>query len=149
MTKLTRKIQDLQSYSAMVGKGSVSIGDLLSSPGSMMNRSMAYMAWAHNSSMQYMQQNAPLMQQMYGQQMAQQTAQQQQQMNNYIQRMLYQQGRDRAAQVEAKNLHAEEQKLMYEKEKLEALAKSVEQELKSAREARDKGIQDFAPKYTA
>ena len=36
-----------------------------------------------------------------------------------------------------------------EKEKLETLAQSIEAELKAAKEARSKGIQDMAPKYTA
>ena len=78
----------------------------------------------------------------------QQNAQQQQQMNQYIMRQLYQQGRDRALQVETRNLKLEEDRLVQEKEKLETLGKEVEAELKAAKEARDKGIQDMAPKYT-
>ena len=149
LTKLTRKLQDLQSYASMVGNGGVTIGDLLSSPGSQMGRAMNYLAFAHNSSLQYMQQQAPFMTQLYMQQMGQgQTAQQQQMMNEYIMRSLYQQGRDRAMAVETRNLKIEEQKIAQEKEKLEALGKSVEAELQSARQARDAGIKDMAPKYT-
>ncbi len=149
LTKLTKKLQDLQSYSAMVGNGGVSIGDLLNSPGSMMGRSMNYLTYAHNSSLQYMQQNAPYMTQFYLQQMGQaQSPQQQQMMQEYIMRSLYQQGRDRAMQVETRNLKFEEQRIAQEKEKLEALGKSVEAELQSARQARDAGIKDMAPKYT-
>ena len=65
---------------------------------------MNYLAWAHNSALQYMQQNAPMMQQMYGQQMGMQNPQEAQQMQIYIQRMLYQQARDQASQIEARNL---------------------------------------------
>ncbi len=137
LTKLTKKLQDLQSYASLVGNGGVSIGDLLNSPGSTMGRAMGYLAFAHNSSLQYMQQ------------MGQgQTAQQQQQMQEYIMRSLYQQGRDRAMQVETRNLKVEEQRIAQEKEKLEALGKSVEAELQAARQARDAGIKDMAPKYT-
>ena len=150
LTKLTKKLRDMQQYAATVGNGSVSIGDLLNSPGSMMGRTMNYLAFAHNSSMQYMQQNLPLMQQMYQQQMAQQqNPQQQQMMQNYMMKMLYMQGRDRAAQIEAKNLNMEEQSIAQEKEKLETQLAEVNQELKSAKEARDQGIKDMAPKYVA
>ena len=150
LTKLTKKLRDMQQYAATVGNGSVSIGDLLNSPGSMMGRTMNYLAFEHNSSMQYMQQNLPLMQQMYQQQMAQQqNPQQQQMMQNYMMKMLYMQGRDRAAQIEAKNLNMEEQRIAQEKEKLETQLAEVNQELKSAKEARDQGIKDMAPKYVA
>lgn len=149
LTKLTKRLRDLQQYATMVGNGSITIGDLLSSPSTTMGRSMNYLAYAHNSAMEYMQQNAPYMQQMYMQQMGQaQNAQQQQQMQNYIMRTLYMQGRERAAQVESKNLNLEEQRLSQEKEKLEALAQEVTQELKSAKEARDQGIKDMAPRYS-
>lgn len=150
LTKLTKKLRDMQQYAATVGNGSVSIGDLLNSPGSMMGRTMNYLSFAHNSSMQYMQQNLPLMQQMYQQQMAQQqNPQQQQMMQNYMMKMLYMQGRDRAAQIDAKNLNMEEQRIAQEKEKLETQLAEVNQELKSAKEARDQGIKDMAPKYVA
>lgn len=150
LTKLTKKLRDMQQYAATVGNGSVSIGDLLNSPGSMMGRTMNYLSFAHNSSMQYMQQNLPLMQQMYQQQMAQQqNPQQQQMMQNYMMKMLYMQGRDRAAQIEAKNLNMEEQRIAQEKEKLETQLAEVNQELKSAKGARDQGIKDMAPKYVA
>ena len=36
-----------------------------------------------------------------------------------------------------------------EKEQLETLAKEVEQELQAARQARDAGIKEMAPKYVA
>ena len=110
---------------------------------------MNYLGFAHNSAIAYMNQNAPFMQQLYMQQMGQaQNAQQQQQMNEYIMRQLYAQGRDRAMQVETKNLKVEEERLAQEKEKLEALGKEIAAELQSAKEARDQGIKDMAPKYT-
>ena len=151
LAKITKKLMDVQQYAATIGNGKVSIGDLLNSPGSMMGRTMGYLAFAHNSSMQYMQQNAPYMQQMYMQQMngQNQTPQQQQQWNNYIMRMLYQQGRDRAAEIEKKNLDIEEQRINQEKTKLEDMYKMISQELEEAKKARDQGIKDMAPKYTA
>ena len=149
LTKLTKRLRDLQQYTVTISNGGVSIGDLLSSPASMMGRTMNYLGFAHNSAIAYMNQNAPFMQQLYMQQMGQaQNAQQQQQMNEYIMRQLYAQGRDRAMQVETKNLKVEEERLAQEKEKLEALGKEIAAELQSAKEARDQGIKDMAPKYT-
>lgn len=149
LSKLTKRLRDVQQYAATIANGGVSIGDLLNSPSSMMGRTMNYLGFAHNSALQYMQQNAPYMQQMYMQQMGQQqTAQQQQQMNQYIMRQLYQQGRDRALQVEERNLKAEEARLGQEKEKLETLGKEIAAELQAAKEARDQGIKEMAPKYT-
>ncbi len=151
LAKISKRIRDLQQYSTMVSNGSVSIGQLLASPGSMMGRTMAYLAFAHNSSLQYMNQNAPIMMQMYGQQLVgqQQNPQQAEMMRNYIMKSLYTQGRERAAQIEEKNLHAEEGRLNQEKAKQETLLAEVTQELKSAKDARDKDIEMFAPKYTA
>ena len=150
LLRLTKKLRDTQQYATMVGSGSISIGDILRSPGSMLGRTMNYLAYAHNSALQYMEQNAPYMQQMYAQQMAaQQNAQQMQMMNNYIRRSLYIQGRERAAEIETKNLHELEHRISEEKERLQTQLQEVEQELKSAREARDAGIKDMAPKYTA
>ena len=71
-----------------------------------------------------------------------------QQMQRWIMIQLYQQGRDRAMQIETRNLKVEEDRIAQEKERLEALAKSVDAELKSAKEGRDAAIKDMAPRYT-
>jgi len=150
LLKISKKIRDLTSYSATISNGGISIGDLLNSPGSMMDRTMNYLAYAHNSAIAYMNQQSPMIQQ-YMQQMQmgqQQNAQQQQQWQEYMMRQLYQQGRDRALQVETKNLKIEEDRLNQEKEKLEALGKEIDADLKAAKEGRDAAIKDMAPKYT-
>ena len=150
LARLTRQMRDMQQYSTLIGNGSISSGDLLNSPSSMMGRTMNYLGYAHNSALQYMRANAPMMQQMYAQQMgAQQNPQQAAMMNNYIMRTLYAQGRDRAAQVEMKNLNDAEERLKQEKEQQETLLAEVSEELKAAKQARDQDIKDFAPKYTA
>lgn len=148
LTKLTRKLRDLQNYAANIASGGMTIGNLLNSPGSMMGRTLGYLAFAHNSSIFYMEQNAPGVENMWGQQMQQMTPEAQAQMSEYIRRQLYQQGRDRALQIETRNLKVEEESMTREKDKLEALGKSIEAELKSAKEGRDAGIRDMAPKYT-
>lgn len=149
LMKLTKKLQSLQQYSALIANGGVSIGDLLSSPGVNMGRTMNYLAWAHNNSLMYMQQNAPQAIAWYQAQMGNsQSAQNNAQMQQWIMTQLYQQGRDRAMQIETRNMKIEEDKIAQEKERLEAQGKSVEAELKAAKEGRDKAIQDMAPKYT-
>ena len=149
LLKISRKLRDLQQYAAMVGNGNISIGDILSSPGSMMGRSMAYIGYAHNMALQYMQQNAPMMQQMYMQQMGvQQNPQQQQYMNNYIMRSLYIQGRDMAAQIETKNLKEEEEKMASQKAQLEAGIAAINAELESTKKARSEDAQNWKPNYT-
>lgn len=148
--KITRRLADLTAYANVVGNGSVSIGDLLSMPGSQMGRAMQYLGFAHNSSLQYMQQNEQWFMNWYMQQMGQaQDPQQQMQMQEWIRRSLYEQGRDRAMQIEQRNLKIEEDKLKQEKEKLDTLAQEVEAELEAARKARDNSIKDMAPRYVA
>ena len=151
LLKISKKLRDLQQYAAMVGNGNISVGDLLSSPGSMMGRSMAYIGYAHNNALQYMQANAPMMQAMYQQQMggAMQNPQQMQMMQNYIMRTLYIQGREQAAQEEQRNLKVEEGKLAQEKDTLQALLQEIDTELQEAKKARDEDIKLMAPKYTA
>lgn len=149
LLKLTRKLRDLQQYSATISNRGISIGELLSCPGTMMGRTMNYLAFAHNSALAYAQQQAPYMQQFYMQQMGQmQNPQQQQQMNEAILRSCYEQGRDRAMDIETRNLKLEEERLTQEKEQLETLGKEIEADLKSAKEGRDNAIKDMAPKYT-
>ena len=150
LAKLTKKTREMAQYSSLVANGGVTIGDLLKVPGTMMGRSMNYLAYAHNSSLQYMQQNAPMMQQMYMQQMGgQQNPQQQMYMNNYIMRSLYTQGRDMAAQVETRNLKEEEARMAAEKEQIETALQAINAELQSTREARNQDAKDFKPNYTA
>ena len=151
LQKITKKLMDLQQYSALIGSGEVRPETLAGLPSSMFGRALGYLATANNSAYAYMQQTAPAIQQMWMQQQPnqQQSAQQQQMMSVFIMQQLYQQGRDKALQVETKLLKVDEQKLTQEKEKLETLHASIEAELKAAKEARNKGIQDMAPKYTA
>ena len=54
LIKLTKKLRDLQQYAATISSGGISIGEMLNTPGSMMGRTMNYLAFAHNSSLQYM-----------------------------------------------------------------------------------------------
>jgi hypothetical protein len=150
LQKITKKLMDFQQYSALIGSGEVRPETLAALPGSMFGRALGYLSNANNSALAYANQTAPAINQMWIQQNpTQQNPQQQQMMSVFIMQQLYQQGRDKALQIETKLLKVEEEKLTQEKEKLETLAQSIEAELKAAKDARNKGIQDMAPKYTA
>ncbi len=151
LNKISRKLRHLQEYAATIGNGEVSIGDLLRCPGTMMGRAIGYLTIANATAMQYMNANAPMMNMMYQQQYAaamQNNPQQAMMMQNYIMNSLYAQGRELAKQQEEKNLKVEESKISQEKESLQTQLQEVNDELKAAREARNEGIKDMAPKYT-
>lgn len=149
LMKLTKKMQALQQYSSLIANGGVSIGELLSAPGMAMGRTLNYLAWAHNNSVLYMQQNAPQAISWYQSQMGNtQDAQSIQKMQKWIMTKMYEQGREKAMQIETRNLKVEEDRLAQEKERLTAQGTAVEAELKAAKEGRDAAIKDMAPKYT-
>jgi len=150
LNKISTKLRHLQEYAATIGNGSISIGDLLRCPGTMMGRAVGYLSYANASAMQYMQANAPMMTMMFQQQNAgmMQNPQQAAMMQNYIMRTLYSQGRELVKQQEEKNLKVEEGKIAAEKESLQTQLQEITEEIKAAKEARDQGIKDLAPKYT-
>jgi len=152
LNKISRKLRHLQEYAAIIGNGSVSIGDLLKCPGSMMGRAIGYLSFANASAMQYMNSNAPMMTAMFQQQnagMMQQNPAMMQNMQNYIMNSLWVQGRELVKQQEEKNLKVEEGKIAQEKESLTTQLQEITEEIKAAKEARDQGIKDLAPKYVA
>lgn len=144
MTRLMKKIHDLQSYAAIVGNGRVTVQDLLNAPGSMMPRTMQYLNYAHNSALQYQQQNEPYISQMIAANAQMNTPE----MIEYMKRKLYEQGRDQVMQIEQKNLKIEETRLSEEKDKLQADITAAEKELDSFTQGRNKELEHWAPKYT-
>ena len=151
LMKISRKLQHLQEYASIVGNGQISIGDLLKCPGSMMNRALGYSMYANATAMQYMQANAPMMTMMYQQQYAgmMQNPAQAQQLQNYIMVSLWTQGRELVKQQEEKNLKVEEGKIAQEKDQLKTELDMINEEIKETKAARDQGVKDLAPKYTA
>ena len=150
LMELTRKISDLQDYAASIADGSISMNDLVNTPGSMFGRMFTFAGYSHNQAMMNAQQqfNDPGFQAMLGQQMQNMDPQSQQAYMNWVQQSMYAQARDQINKQEARLLNQQEKQLTQEKEKLEATLKMEEADLKSAKEARDKGIEQFAPKYT-
>ncbi len=153
LTQLTRKLSDLQDYATYVGNcadGNFDIGEALALPGSTLGRVMGHAGRVYNESMAYANANAPYYQQMWMQQYGGNLdANSQAMMNNYIMSQLYKDAADKMTQKEVRRLKREEEKMKNEKEQQETLLKEVEQELQSARQARDAGIKEMAPKYVA
>lgn len=144
---LTRKLTDLQQYSANIADGSISMFDMMNTPCSMFGRSMIFMQYAHNMAVQNAQMNFMQMQPMLQMQMGQMDANSQMMYQQWIQQNLYKQAREQAAKQEAKLLNQQEKEITQEKQKVETALKMAEQELESVKEAEKKGIEQFKPNY--
>ena len=143
-----RKLMDLTSYASIIGGGAITLGGLLSAPASMMQRALAFMGASHQGAASYMQANFNGAYNMYmTQSQGQVNPQTANDMKRYIMWALYSQYRDRAAQIEEKNLKQIEGQLKQKKDQLETLSQELAQEIKSTKEARDKDIELWAPKY--
>ena len=71
LMNLTRKLSDLQQYAANIGDGSVSMSDMMNTPGSMFGRQLMYMQYAHNTALFGAQQQMQMMQPQIAMQMSQ------------------------------------------------------------------------------
>ena len=145
---LTKKLSDLQQYSANIADGSVSMSDMMNTPSSMFGRQMMYMQYAHNGALMNAQQNMAMMQPMITAQMQQMPNPQYQNMyQQWIFKNLYNQGREAMGKQEAKLLNEQEKQIQAENAKLETQLKMIEQEYESVKEAEKEAIQRFKPEY--
>ena len=71
LMNLTRKLSDLQQYSANIGDGSVSMSDMMNTPGSMFNRQLMFMQYSHNAALFGANQQMQMMQPQIAMQMQQ------------------------------------------------------------------------------
>lgn len=151
LMEITRRISDLQSYAASIADGAISMQDMMNTPASMFGRMFTFAGYSHNQAMMNanMQINDPGFQAMLGMQTQGMDPQAQQAYMNWVQQSMYKQAREQINKQEARLLNQQEKELTQEKEKLEATIKMEEADLESARKARDKGIEQFAPKYVA
>lgn len=146
LTKITREKKRYTDYAGFVGQDKFTIGTLLSSPGALLGRTLNYMGFSQDYAMDYQNQRAA-----YHLNMAamQNGGNLDPQMQEYILNQLYLQGREKAKEIEEQNLKNINEELDNEQERLKTLLQEVEDELKAAREMRQKDMQDMAPKYTA
>lgn len=147
---LTRKLEDLQQYAANIADGSVSMSDMMNTPGSMFGRQLMYMQYAHNASIFGAQQQMQMMQPQIMMQMQQmQDPNMQAMYQNWIFKSLYDQQREQIGKQETKLLNEQEKQIQAEKAKIETQLKLLDQELEACKQGEDKGAEQFKPNYTA
>ncbi len=148
-----QELQDLQSYTAAIADGEVSMNDLTSAPASMFGRMSQYMVGSHNYAYQAAQANYAMF---GGAQAAQQpaegqdaaaAAQQQQQYQYLVFKNLYDQQKQQFLKAEQAQLHVKEKAMENEKLKLEQQIKLLETELSSLDQSINNGIKDVTPQY--
>ena len=151
LMQLTQKLSDLQQYAANIADGSVSMSDMLNTPGTMFGRQMMYMQYAHNGALFGAQQKMAMMQPMIAMQMQQMgnNPAYQQMYQNWIFNSLYEQERQRMGKQEQKLLNEQEKQIQAEKLKLETQLKMLDQELEALKEGEHKSIQQWKPEFTA
>ena len=151
LMQLTQRLSDLQQYASNIADGSVSMSDMLNTPGSMFGRQMMYMQYAHNGALFGAQQKMAMMQPMIAMQMQQvgNNPQYQQMYQNWIFNNLYDQERQRMGKQEQKLLNEQEKQIQAEKLKIETQLKLLDQELESVKEGENKAVQQWKPEYTA
>ena len=139
-----QELQDLQSYTAAIADGEVSLNDLSTAPASMFGNMTQYMVGSHNYAMQAAQQQYGMV---AGQQAVSQDAMAQQQYQQLVFKNLYDQQKQQCLKAEQARLHVKEKSMENEKLRLEQQLKLIESELSSMDQAIDKGIKDAAPQY--
>ena len=143
-----QELQDLQSYTAAIADGEVSMNDLTTAPASMFGRMSQYMVGSHNYASQAAQANYAMfggMQAAQGGQTQDATAQQQYQY--LVFKNLYDTQKQQYLKAEQAQLHVKEKAMENEKLKLEQQLKLLETELSTLDQSIDKGIKDSAPQY--
>ena len=150
LMELTRKLTDLQQYSANIVDGSISMSDMMNTPGTMFNRQMMYMQYAHNAALFGTQQKMMQMQPMIAMQMQQMPDPNMQNMyQRWIFNSLYDQERQKIGKQESKLLNEQEKQIQAEKAKLETQLKLLDQDYEACKQGEDKAAQQWKPEYVA
>lgn len=150
LMNLTRKLSDLQQYAANIGDGSVSMSDMMNTPGSMFGRQLMYMQYAHNTALFGAQQQMQMMQPQIAMQMSQmQDPNMQAMYQQWIFKNLYDQQREQIGKQESKLLNEQEKQIQAEKAKIETQLKLLDQELEACKQGEDKAVEQWKPNYVA
>ena len=139
-----QELQDLQSYTASIADGEVSLNDLSTAPASMFGNMTQYMVGSHNYAMQAAQAQYGMV---AGQQQVSQDAMAQQQYQQLVFKNLYDQQKQQVLKAEQARLHVKEKSMENEKLRLEQQLKLIESELGTIDQSIDRGIKDAAPQY--
>lgn len=143
-----QELQDLQSYTAAIADGEVSMNDLTTAPASMFGRMSQYMVGSHNYATAASQQNYAYLQG------AQQTGtpqdmQAQQQYQYLVMKNLYDQQKAQFQKAEQQRLHVKEKQMENQCLKVEQELKLLQSEYDSMAQTVDKAAQSLAPQYVA
>lgn len=147
LMQLNQKLMDLQQYSASIADGSVSMNDLMSTPGSMFGRMSIFLQSSHQAAYANAMQNARPVMAMNQATMAQMPPQLQQQYQQYIFKSLYEQGRQKFAEQEKRLLNNEDKRIEQEKAQLETQLKMLSAEEETVKSAEESEAKNSAPKY--
>ena len=145
-----QELQDLQSYTAAIADGEVSMNDLTSSPVSMYGNMSGYMVGSHNYAMQAAQMNYSMMGGAQANPQGATNPQQYQQYQMYQQSIfnnMYQQQKQQYLKAEQAKLHVKEKAMENEKLSIEQQLKLLEAELSTIDQGIERGIIDAAPQY--
>ena len=146
-----QELMDLQSYTAAIGDGSVSLNDLTTVPSTMMGRLSQYMVASNNFAGQTAGMDMTQLSGVMGMQQAQsgQVTNPQYQMlsQQLMYNNLYQQRLDQFRKSEEKKLQVKEKSMEQECLKLQNELKLVENELQALESAIGKSAQELAPKF--
>lgn len=148
LLELNQKIMDLQSYTATVANGTVSLNDLVNAPATMFGPMSIFMMTTNQAAYAGASEKFAVLSQMGAIQQAQ-TPQLQQQYNAYIMNQLQQQEREKMGKVEEKRLNAMDKQIEQQKAKIETQLKMLDAEEESVKQGEEKGAKDSAPKYVA
>ena len=140
-----QELYDLQSYTAAIADGSVSMNDLTTSPASMFGNMSQYMVGSHNYAMNAAQQNMAYLQ--GSQQMGGQDAQAQMQYQQLVFKNLYDQQKAQFQKAEEARLNVKDKQISNEVLKLQTQIKQLEAEYNGIDSALDNSIKDSTPRY--
>lgn len=148
LLQITNKLSDLQQYASNIGDGSISMSDMMNTPGSMFGRQLMFMNYAHNGALMGAQQKMAALQPQLAMQMQQMQPQYQQMYQNLVFKNLYDQERERMGKQEQKLLNEQEKEIQAEKQKIETQLKLLDQEYESCKQAEEKSVEMWKPNYT-
>jgi len=147
LLQLSQKLRDLQSYSASIADGSVSMNDLMTVPPSLFNRMSSFMISSDQASKAGAQEKFQLMRMTPGAMPQVQDPQQQQMYSQMLFKNLYDQERERFSKVEEKMLNEQDKKIQSEYDRMSTQLKMLEKELEEVDKAEDNSIKSSTPKF--
>lgn len=145
---LRKKLMDLQSYSASIADGTVSMNDLMHVPPSQFGRMSIFMMYSHQGAMAGADQKFEFMKQIPGAIPQMQNEQMQQQYMDMMRNNLYKQERLNFSKVEEKLLNQQDLKIQQEVSNLETRLTALSKEEEKVAEAEKQAAQQ-APSYVA